>query len=92
METMELSKKIARILQTRKGSRPGNYRYGSRIYLLRDQRFTPAVVLMFAKYVKEDVELSDSSIDIKKAKLLQMSGDKFIAKVEVGDTILEIAV
>jgi len=90
METMELREKIVRILQTRKGSRPGNYFYGSRVYLLRDQRLTPTTMLMFAKYCKEDIELSDPTITIEKAKLINLIGDKFVAQITVNSTFLEI--
>lgn len=89
---MELKEKITRILQTRKGSRPGNYTYGSRIYLLRDKRVTARNVLLFAKYAKEDIELSDPSITITKSKLINVSGDKFIAEIQVNNTSLKVAV
>ena len=92
METMELREKIERILQTRKGSRPGNYKYGSRLYLLRDQRFTPTTALMFAKYAKEDIEESDPTIEIKRARLVGVSGDKFDAVIEIESGTLEMSV
>lgn len=89
---MTLLEKITRILQTRKGSRPGNYNYGSRLYLLRDKRLDPTTVLLFAKYAKEDIERSDSTIVIAKAKLLSVTGDTFRAIIEVDNTSLEVTV
>ena len=87
---MTLLEKITRILQTRKGSRPGNYNYGSRIYLLRDKRADPTTVLLFAKYAKEDIERSDPTIVVRKAKLIGATGDKFRAMIEVDNASLEV--
>ncbi len=87
---MNLEEKIVRILQTRKGTRPGNFPYGSRVYLLRDKKLTPTTVLMFAKYCKEDIELSDSTISISKVKLINVLGDKFVAQITVNNISIEV--
>lgn len=89
---MTLNEKILRILQTRKGTRPGNHRYGSRLYLLRDKRVTPTNVLLFAKYCKEDIELSDPSLFVGKAKLIDVKEDTFVAEILVNDTTVKVLV
>jgi len=89
---MELKEKIVRILQTRKGTRPGNHNYGSRVYLLRDKRVSPETMLMFAKYCKEDIELSDPNILVEKAKLIDATEDKFVAQIVANNKPLGVVV
>lgn len=81
---MTVAQKITRVMQTRKGSVPTNPNYGSRLYLLRDRRASE-VAVFFAKYAHEDIEVSEPTIKVKRANLIQITNEKLLAKIELFD-------
>lgn len=81
---MTVAQKITRVMQTRKGSIPANPNYGSRLYLLRDRRASE-VAVFFAKYAHEDIEVSEPTIKVKRANLIQITNEKLSAKIELFD-------
>jgi len=70
---MTLQTRVERILKTRQGSRPGNPKYGSRIYLLRDRRIDDMWRVLFTKYCHEDIVRSDPELEVEEAKILSVS-------------------
>jgi phage baseplate assembly protein W len=70
---MTLQRRVERILKTRLGSRPGNPRYGSRVYLLRDRRVDDHWRVLFAKYCHEDIVRSDPELEVEEARIVSVS-------------------
>ena len=90
---MTIPQKVNRILATRKGTRPGNPSYGSRMYLLRDKRADGEATVWFAKYAHEDIVESDPTIIVLEAKLVSIAGDKVTARIKLADnTIIPVEI
>jgi len=85
---MDISQRVIRILATRKGTRPGNPVYGSRLYLLRDKRADGEAAVWFAKYAHEDIVESDPTILVIEARLISISGDTVKADIKLADNTI----
>lgn len=82
---MTTQKKIARIFNTRIGTRPGHPKYGSRMYLLRDKRADGEAAVWFAKYAHEDVQRSEPDLVVTEAKLVAIVGNTVRGVVKLYD-------
>lgn len=82
---MTTQEKILRILSTRVGTRPGHPSYGSRMYRLRDKKADAEASVWFSKYAHEDIQRSDPTLIVTKAKLVRIHGDVIEAQITLYD-------